>query len=98
MSFDGKYTIIMQTPMGEQQGGLELTQNGEELTGSMEQDGEAEAIKNGKVEGDVASWEVDIPRPMPMTLTFQGKKDGSDITGAVTLGSFCESTFEAKAV
>ncbi|RFB03954.1 hypothetical protein [Parvularcula marina] len=95
MSFDGKYNVTIQTPMGAQQGTLELKQSGDDLTGSMiAGSGESAEIKNGKVNGDSASWDVDISSPMPMTLSFEATKAGDNLGGSVTLGAFGQSTFE----
>ena len=96
MSFDGKYNVTIQTPMGAQTGVLDLKQSGDDLTGSMESSGgDTAEVKNGKVNGDSATWEVDITSPMPMTLSFDGTKSGDNIGGSVTLGAFGQSTFEA---
>lgn len=96
MSFDGKYSVTIQTPMGAQTGTITLTQSGDDLTGQMiAASGETAEIKNGKVDGDKASWEVDITTPMPMTLGFDGTKNGDNIGGSVSLGAFGQSTFEA---
>lgn len=98
MSFDGKYNITIQTPMGAQQGTLDLSQSGDDLTGSMvAASGENAEIKNGKVNGDKATWDVEITSPMPMTLSFDATKAGDAISGSVALGAFGQSTFEAVA-
>ena len=47
----------------------------------------------GAVNGDEASWSIDITSPMPMTLSFKGKVDGDKLAGTVTLGAFGDSTF-----
>ncbi|WOI54596.1 hypothetical protein [Parvularcula sp. LCG005] len=97
MSFEGKYSVTIDTPMGRQEGTLDLAQAGDELTGTMAAMGDSSSIKNGKADGDTASWEVDITKPMPMTLTFNGTKSGDAINGTVTLGAFGQSTFSATA-
>jgi hypothetical protein len=97
MSFDGKYNVTIETPMGQQQGVLTLNQSGDELTGEMTAQGDAAPIKNGKVNGDTAMWDVDIQKPMPMTLSFEGSKAGEDLSGSVKLGAFGQSTFKATA-
>lgn len=97
MSFSGTYTVTINTPMGKQEGKLTLAEDGGALTGSMEQGGDSVALKNGSVNGDAATWDVDVTKPMPLTLSFDGKKDGDKITGSVKLGAFGSSTFEATA-
>lgn len=95
MSFDGKYNVTIQTPMGAQQGELSLSQDGDALTGTMAQGGDTVEIKDGKVAGDTANFAVDVSKPMPLTLAFEGTKSGDNITGSVQLGAFGNSTFEA---
>ena len=96
MSFTGKYNVTIQTPMGAQTGVLDLKQDGDDLTGSMVAgSGESAEIKNGKADGETASWDVDISQPMPMTLSFNANKAGDNLGGSVTLGAFGQSTFEA---
>ncbi len=98
MSFDGKYEATINTPMGKQNGTLTLEQSGDALTGTMEQGGDSTPIKNGKVDGDTASWDVDVAKPMPLTLSFEGTLTGDKINGPVKLGAFGNSTFEAVRV
>jgi hypothetical protein len=95
MAFDGTYNATINTPMGKQQGTLKLSSSSSELTGTMEQGGDKVDIKNGKVDGDKASWDVDVSKPMPLTLSFDGTDHGDKITGNVKLGAFGNSTFEA---
>lgn len=95
MSFDGQYQVTIQTPMGAQNAKLTLTQNGDDLTGSMTaSSGETADVKNGKVDGDKATWDVDVSQPMPMTLSFEATKSGETLGGSVQLGAFGQSTFE----
>jgi hypothetical protein len=97
MSFAGTYNITINTPMGKQEGVLTLAEDGSNLTGTMSAQGDSTEIKNGSVNGDSATWDVDVTKPMPLTLSFDGKKAGEDINGNVKLGAFGSSTFEAKA-
>ena len=98
MAFDGKYNVTINTPMGKQEGVLTLQSSGTELTGTMEQGGDSVPIKNGKVDGDKASWDVDVTKPMPLTLSFEGTENGDMMNGNVKLGAFGNSTFEAHKV
>ena len=95
MAFDGTYNVSINTPMGKQEGKLTLQQDGTELTGSMEQGGDTVPVKNGKVDGDKATWDVDVTKPMPLTLSFEGTEGGNGLSGNVKLGAFGNSTFEA---
>lgn len=95
MAFDGTYDLTINTPMGKQQAKLTLAQSGDDLTGSMEQGGDKTEIKNGKVSGDKASWDADVTKPMPLTLSFDASESGEGLSGNVKLGAFGNSTFEA---
>ncbi|MEM9422627.1 MAG: hypothetical protein AAF986_08995 [Pseudomonadota bacterium] len=95
MSFEGTFNVVIDTPMGKQEGVLNLSQSGDDLTGTMEGQGDSTEIKNGKINGDSATWDVDVTKPMPLTLSFDGNKDGDNISGSVKLGAFGQSTFQA---
>ncbi len=98
MSFTGKYNIVMNVPTGKEEGVLTLTQDGEALTGTMEAAGETGAIENARIDGDTAHWDIDITKPMPLTLNFAATKDGDNIAGKVKLGMFGEADFEGTKV
>ena len=88
MSADGKWNTTMQTPMGPQQGTLELKTDGNVLTGKLSgSQGEIE-IKEGTVDGNSLAWKADITTPMAMTLEFTATVDGDEISGNVKLGAF----------
>lgn len=98
MSFSGTYNVEINTPMGKQEGVLHLNEEGGNLTGNMEQGGDKVDIKNGSVAGDKATWDVDVTKPMPLTLSFEGEKSGDNIQGNVKLGAFGSSNFSATKV
>ena len=50
-------------------------------------------IQDGAINGDDASWSVNITSPMPMTLQFNGTVDGDAMSGSVKLGMFGEAKF-----
>lgn len=93
MAIDGKWTLTIKTPMGEQTGTLTLKQEGDALTGEMSGASGTTAIENGKVEGDKLSWHAKVTNPMPLTLEFEGQEDGGNLAGNVKLGAFGTSTF-----
>lgn len=97
MAIDGKWNITIKTPMGDQNATLTLKQDGSALTGEMVGAAGATPIENGKVEGGTASWDAKVTTPMPITLSFTGKVEGSNISGNVQLGAFGTSTFSGAA-
>ncbi len=88
MSVDGKYNIVIKSPMGDQKAGLELKAEGNTLTGTQSGAQGSMPIANGKTEGNNVSWSVAITSPMPMTLEFSGAVDGDKISGNVKAGAF----------
>ena len=93
MAIDGKWNLVIKTPMGEQTGTLTLKQEGDALTGQMSGNTGDVAIENGRVEGDKLLWAAKVTSPMPITLEFEGAQDGDNLNGTVQLGAFGSSTF-----
>jgi len=88
MSIDGKWNIVVKSPMGEQKSVLTFKQEGNTLTGSGEAQGNSQAIQDGKIDGNNVSWKVSITTPFPMTLEFGGTLAGDALSGKVKAGSF----------
>lgn len=97
MSADGKWTTVMNTPMGAQNGSMELSTEGGNLTGTLNgPNGEAVPIQDGAIDGDSLTWKADITSPMPVSLEFSAKLDGDKISGDVKLGAFGNATFTGE--
>ncbi len=93
MAVDGKWTLKIKTPMGEQSGMLDLTADGGKLTGQMSGNMGTVPIENGSADGDAVKWSAKVTSPMPITLEFDGKVSGDALNGNVKLGAFGTSTF-----
>ena len=93
MSANGTWNTTINTPMGAQNGTLELNVDGSDLSGKMSSPQGEMAIENGTIDGDSLSWKAAITAPMPMTLEFSATVDGDAITGTVKLGAFGEAEF-----
>lgn len=97
MSADGKWTTQMNTPMGAQNASMELSTDGNTLTGTLNgPNGEAVAIQDGVIDGNALSWKAAITSPMPVTLEFSATLDGDEISGDVKLGAFGNATFTGQ--
>ena len=94
MSADGTWNLTMQTPMGERRSTLTLATAGGTLTGKQEAEGNTTDISEGTVNGNDVSWKVSITNPMPLTLTFSGTVDGSNLNGTADTGMFGSFPFE----
>ncbi|MEE8244854.1 MAG: hypothetical protein V3R27_07650 [Pseudomonadales bacterium] len=93
MSADGTWNTIMNTPMGAQNGTMELKTDGNTLTGTLKSpQGEIE-LQDGTVDGDALTFKADITSPMAMTLEFSATVEGDELKGDVKLGSFGNATF-----
>ena len=94
MSADGTWNITVQTPMGAQTSTVELASDGASLTGTQSGNGESGPIYDGSLDGDVATWKVDITRPLSMTVTFTATPcNGDSISGTAAAGMFPPSPF-----
>ena len=93
MSADGTWNITLQTPMGAQSSTVELVSDGARLTGTQSGNGESGPIYDGSIDGAVATWKVDITRPLPLTVTFTATVEGDSISGTARAGVFPPSPF-----
>ncbi|MDQ2763768.1 MAG: hypothetical protein M3Y22_09885 [Pseudomonadota bacterium] len=90
MSADGAWKTTVNSPMGVQEGTLDILTNGEAFTGKMEGRMGSQDIA-GKVDGNALSWSAKITSPFPMTLEFAVTVDGDKMTGSVKAGAFGSS-------
>ena len=94
MSVDGTWNITMNTPMGPQTATLTLKSNGDALEGSVSGPQGSLDIEEGKVDGNNATWAINMTQPMAMRLDAKATVDGDKLTGEVDLGSFGKATME----
>jgi hypothetical protein len=88
MAVDGKWDIVINSPMGAVKAVLDLATDGSSLTGTQTAQQGSGPLENGKVDGDTLTWSAKISSPMPMTLEFAGAVDGDKLSGSVKAGSF----------
>ena len=87
MAVDGKWEIVINSPMGAQKAALDITTNGGSLTGTQTAQQGSGPLENGKVDGNSVSWSAKITNPLPLTLDFTGTVDGDKLSGSVKAGS-----------
>lgn len=92
MSFAGNWNIVMKTPMGDREVVMEMEEDGDNLSGTMEADGNKIEIQAGKVADGRGTWKADLTQPMPITLEFDCGVDGDAMEGTVKLGMFGSSS------
>jgi hypothetical protein len=88
MAVDGKWEIVINSPLGAQKATLDIATNGGALTGTQTAQQGSGPLENGKVDGNTVSWSAKITTPMPLTLDFTGTVDGDKLSGSVKAGSF----------
>ena len=93
MAIDGTWNLTLETPIGTQETTLVAQTSGGVLTGTQSGPDGSMPIQDGAINGDEASWSVNITSPMPMTLQFNGTVDGDAMSGSVKLGMFGEAKF-----
>ena len=90
MSVDGAWKTTINSPMGVQEGDLEINSSGDTFTGKMKgRMGEQDI--SGKVDGDTLTWSASITSPFPMTLEFTITVSGDTMNGSVKAGAFGSS-------
>jgi len=90
MSADGAWKTTINSPMGVQEGTLDITTSGDTFTGKLSGRMGEQAI-SGKVDGATLTWSASITSPFPMTLEFTVTVDGDAMTGSVKAGAFGSS-------
>jgi hypothetical protein len=86
VSADGTWNVSINSPMGKQKGVLELTTEGDKLTGIGKAMGNTMELLDGSVDGDNLSFAMQISRPMQMRMEFHLAIDGDQIAGDVKAG------------
>ncbi len=90
MSVAGVYECVTKSPMGDQTSTLTLEVDGDTVTGTNVGAQGSLEIEDGKVDGNSASWTMNMTVPMPMKLEANVTVDGDDLTGTIKAGAFGE--------
>ena len=93
---DGVWETTVNSPMGQQKATLTLKSDGTSLSGTMAGNQGTLDLFDGSVDGDSAKWKANMTSPMPLTLEFDPKVDGDEISGNVKLGAFGNASFNGK--
>jgi|HubBroStandDraft_1064217.scaffolds.fasta_scaffold14605_4 hypothetical protein len=96
MSYTGNWKIIINSPMGNQESALSLSEAGDKLTGRQSSLFGSGDIQNGVVDGNKASWSIEMTSPIAITLTFSAQVEGDAISGTVNAGAFGDSPFKGS--
>lgn len=82
MSVQGKWHIVIKTPIGDKAGVLDLNVEGDRLTGSLSDAEHYAAISDGHVEGNHLRWSARITKPMRMSFKFTATVEADHIRGS----------------
>jgi hypothetical protein len=89
MNATGNWNLTVKTPMGEQKMQVALVEDGEILTGTVQDANQPAApIKMGSIKGNQLSWKFDVKKPFPTTVTVALILDGNAMTGTAKAGIF----------
>ena len=99
MAINGKYNVTLQTPIGPQNGVINLRTEGNVLHGDAQIAGGGGTF-TGTVDGENGKWSTNVPNPMggTLTLTFNVKVTETDLSGTVGLGQFGNASITGKKV
>lgn len=79
---DGKYDIIMKTPMGAKKGTAILHVNGNSVSGCLDVLGNSNTFENGTVNRDSCTFSGELKTAMgKIAYVVEGNVDGDTLTG-----------------
>ena len=84
---DGKWKMVLATPMGPQQFTGLFATHGNVLTGRLESDQGSQEF-DGTVSGNTLKWDLKVTKPMSLTLKYDVKIEGDRLGGRVKMGFF----------
>ncbi|AEV86960.1 hypothetical protein ACWT_5941 [Actinoplanes sp. SE50] len=88
MSVNGKWQIVVNSPVGRQEAICEFEAEGAVLTGKCYSNDVVVEIQDGVVAGNQVKFVCKIKQPMPMKLSYTLVINGDKISGEVKPGLF----------
>jgi zinc protease len=85
---DGDWDVTIKSPMGDQKSVFTVASSGDSFSGKVAGALGSMDVKDGKVDGNILTWKMDMTVPMPMTLEGTATVDGDNISGDVKAGAF----------
>ena len=98
MNHTEQWQIAVETPIGVQSGTLEFTQTGDAIEGRLFNDSGELQLRSGYIEGESLCWEVELSRPIPMTIRCQALRKGEQLTGSATVAAFGNINFTGRQI
>jgi hypothetical protein len=85
---DGVYDCVTKTPMGDQASTFTVVSNGTSFHGTNAGVLGSVDISNGKVDGNLITWTMELTLPMKMSLEGEAIIEDDKLTGTITAGAF----------
>lgn len=86
MSFDGRWTITIATPMGKQIADLVIVDDGVNVSGTATQGAETVPFVDARRDGDRLCWTQSITKPMKLSIRFDLVREGDLLSGKAKPG------------
>ena len=96
MSQTERWQIEVETPIGVQSGTLEFTRTDDAIEGRLFNESGELKLRSGFVEGESLCWEVELSRPIPITIRCKALREGEQLTGSATLAAFGDINFTGR--
>ena len=93
MTVSGTWKLTIDTPMGKQESTLELSQEGDVLSGTAAMGDEQVEIFDGSVDGESFTWKIKVTKPISLTATLTGTVNGDEMSGHAKAGFFPAAPF-----
>ena len=93
MSKEALWHITIDTPVGQQTGSLALSLNDTVCSGRLFGEAGELTLHNGTVHNNDLSWQLQLSRPIPMTIECRAQITGNTIQGTATVAAFGDITF-----
>jgi hypothetical protein len=93
MSKEALWHITIDTPVGQQTGSLALSLNDTVCSGRLFSEAGELTLQNGTAHHNDLSWQLQLSRPIPMTIECRAQITGNTIQGTATVAAFGDITF-----
>src|ERR1700712_5308257 len=87
-NIDGDWKVTVNSPMGAQEITLNLKAAGDELTGTLSGAMGSTDVKNGKIDGENATFDATITEPFSINISVVATVAGDAISGQVKTQGF----------
>ena len=98
MSPEEYWRITVDTPVGRQSGSLALSLGDTVCSGRLFSEAGELTLQNGIVQEDELRWQLQLSRPIPMTIECLAQITGNRIQGTATVAAFGDITFTGTRV